>query len=485
MKNRNFIFAVAFVAMYFLIPLLGGVRGGFLTGGAGVGYAQIGINENGAAPNSKATLDIDPNVNHNSGLLIPRLTTTQRNAIATPIPESLLIYNTTTQCFEAYNATTLTWVAFGCIGCTAPTAVTASAAPNPICAGSTLTLTGSATGATGWSWTGPNGYTSSLQSPTIASITIAGAGVYTLAAGNTCGWTTGANTASVTVSAAPTTAAAGSDINPACGVTTATLAGNTPTTGTGTWTVVSGTATITTPGSPTSGVTGLAVPGVATLRWTISNPPCTASTDDVVITTTSCCGGTLAINHTIGVVCPETKSVNYGTVSSTLGGTGAKCWITQNLGATNQATSATDATDAAAGWYWQFNRKQGYKVGPTPAWTITSISEASDWVAAQDPCTIELGTGWRIPTYTEWTNADATGAWNNYNDTYASVLKLHAAGYLGSSIGSLISRGTYGYYWSSTRDDATNGWTLYFYSSDSYMSYGSKAYGFSLRCLRD
>jgi len=37
--------------------------------------------------------------------------------------------------------------------------------------------------------------------------------------------------------------------------------------------------------------------------------------------------------------------------------------------------SATDNTDAAAGWYWQFNRKQGYKTGPTPTWTITSITE--------------------------------------------------------------------------------------------------------------
>ena len=36
------------------------------------------------------------------GVLIPRMTTAQRDAMATPIPESTMIYNTDTHCFEAY-----------------------------------------------------------------------------------------------------------------------------------------------------------------------------------------------------------------------------------------------------------------------------------------------------------------------------------------------------------------------------------------------
>ncbi|WP_284651708.1 GEVED domain-containing protein [Flavobacterium terrisoli] len=81
-----------------------------------------------------------------------------------------------------------------------------------------------------------------------------------------------------------TTAAAGPDQSLAC-ATTATLAGNTPTYGTGTWTVQSGTATITSPNSPTSGITGLVAGGSATLRWTISNGVCGSTFDDVVIST--------------------------------------------------------------------------------------------------------------------------------------------------------------------------------------------------------
>jgi hypothetical protein len=86
--------------------------------------------------------------------------------------------------------------------------------------------------------------------------------------------------------AVPTTANAGPDQNICVTTTTATLAGNTPTMGTGSWSVVSGIATITNPTSPTSGITGMGS-GNVTLRWTISNPPCAASTDDVTITKTA------------------------------------------------------------------------------------------------------------------------------------------------------------------------------------------------------
>jgi len=196
------------------------------------------------------------------------------------------------------------------------------------------------------------------------------------------------------------------------------------------------------------------------------------------------CGDNLTVTHTAGSVAPVNKTVTYGTVSYI-----NKCWITRNLGASNQASSATDATEASAGWYWQFNRKQGYKHDgtnrtPNTTW-ISSIDESSDWLPANDPCTILLGTGWRIPTKTEWENADNTGGWDNYTETYNSVLKLHAAGYLDYSGGSLDTRGSYGYYWSSTQNSSTSGGTLGFGGGSSYMGSNPKAYGFSLRCLRD
>src|SRR5678809_389402 len=90
----------------------------------------------------------------------------------------------------------------------------------------------------------------------------------------------------ITFNQIPTVADAGPDQTDAatCGLTSVTLAANAPTVGTGLWTIVSGAGgTITTPTSPTSTFTGVA--GTTyTLRWTISNAPCTASSDDVVIT---------------------------------------------------------------------------------------------------------------------------------------------------------------------------------------------------------
>ena len=69
-----------------------------------------------------------------------------------------------------------------------------------------------------------------------------------------------------------------------CNQTTTTLAANTPGIGMGQWSLISGTANITTPGSPSSGVTGL-IPGTtAVLAWTITNGTCPSNVDQVSIT---------------------------------------------------------------------------------------------------------------------------------------------------------------------------------------------------------
>ena len=90
------------------------------------------------------------------------------------------------------------------------------------------------------------------------------------------------NTVNVTVASQPV-ANAGTDIS-ACGLAS-TLGATTPAAGTGAWTVVNGpgSVSIPSPASPTSSVSVTAY-GVYTLRWTVSNSPCTASADDVQVT---------------------------------------------------------------------------------------------------------------------------------------------------------------------------------------------------------
>lgn len=201
------------------------------------------------------------------------------------------------------------------------------------------------------------------------------------------------------------------------------------------------------------------------------------------------CGSNLVVVHsTSDGVSPVSGEITYGTVLSNLTGA-AKCWITQNLGGIEQATAANDAAEAAAGWYWQFNRKMGYRLDgttrkPKTSW-IAVIDENSNWQAANDPCVLLLGPNWRLPTNAEWTAADYTGAWANYTNTYNSVFKLHAAGYLNSSSGTLNFRCSSGSYWSSTQSNDNFGFSLNLNSSNSIMIDNSKALGFSVRCLRD
>ncbi|MFZ4548767.1 MAG: hypothetical protein ACOYN4_15070 [Bacteroidales bacterium] len=204
--------------------------------------------------------------------------------------------------------------------------------------------------------------------------------------------------------------------------------------------------------------------------------------------TASTCGMSITINHVAGSVAPVNKTVTYGTVTN-IPGEPTKCWITQNLGASKQAIAVDDATEAATGWYWQFNRKQGFKhdgttLTPSTTW-ISSANDNSNWIATNDPCTLELGNGWRLPSRTEWSNVHASGNWYTCDAPFSSDLKLHAGGYLDLSDGSLENRGFNGLYWSSTQHDESYGWTLDFACATSFISWLYKANGYTTRCLKD
>ncbi len=189
---------------------------------------------------------------------------------------------------------------------------------------------------------------------------------------------------------------------------------------------------------------------------------------------------------------PVDKSVTYEVIGSEASGE-VKCWIARNLGADSQATTASDSRPEAAGWYWQFSKQQGYEYGVsrTPATWISGISDPSDWVAANDPCRLLLGEGWRLPTKGEYDIADAN--WTAFGDPFASELKLHAAGFIeangatqGVAPGALYGRGQFGNYWSSTRFDSNQGHYFRFNSVEnkSFVTNVSKAYGMSVRCIQ-
>jgi len=81
-------------------------------------------------------------------------------------------------------------------------APTASATASPACFGSDFTLTGTTDIGTTYSWTGPNGFTSTSQSPTVTGASAASAGVYTFTTTSAANCTSSGNV-SVTVNPSP------------------------------------------------------------------------------------------------------------------------------------------------------------------------------------------------------------------------------------------------------------------------------------------
>ncbi len=199
---------------------------------------------------------------------------------------------------------------------------------------------------------------------------------------------------------------------------------------------------------------------------------------------TGYCPETLRVEHKAGTVSPLTRVVTYKVVETTLSGDTA-CWITHNLGAIQQPTSATDATVASRGWFWQFNRKQGYAYDgsrtPSVVNWITSINENSNWLEENDPCFLLLGDNWRIPTTTEWTNVLITA--NDFTNAYGSVLKLNAAGRLDAIDGTFGLGGTNFYYQAQEQEDADRGRFAGGTSGLLIQDY-SKAEAYPVRCIR-
>ncbi len=144
-------------------------------------FAQnVGINATGATPNASAGLDVDFT---NMGILIPRMTTAQRNAVATPAT-SLMIFNTTTNCLEIYIGG---WQSIYCGCLAAPTAPVANAASSVLVNGFTANWA-SATGATGYF----------LDVATDIGFTLFVAGYNNLNVGNVTGYSVSGLTCGVT-----------------------------------------------------------------------------------------------------------------------------------------------------------------------------------------------------------------------------------------------------------------------------------------------
>jgi uncharacterized protein (TIGR02145 family) len=181
-----------------------------------------------------------------------------------------------------------------------------------------------------------------------------------------------------------------------------------------------------------------------------------------------------------------------------------KIWMDRNLGATQVATSSTDANSYGDLYQWG-RRSDGHQCRnsattnalsavdqPGNGNFIIAPNSPRDWRSPQNnnlwqgvnginnPCP----TGYRLPTETELNAETATWSSSNAAGAFASPLKLPRAGYRNSSDGSLLNVVSEGYNWSSTVS-GTTALSLYFDDSLATMGTNIRAHGFSVRCLKD
>ena len=179
-------------------------------------------------------------------------------------------------------------------------------------------------------------------------------------------------------------------------------------------------------------------------------------------------------------------------------GPSGNIWMDRNLGASQVATSSTDA--AAYGDLYQWGRgADGHEARNSSTTTTSSTGDApghgnfivggNDWRTSRNnnlwqgingtnnPCP----TGYRVPTEAELSGLGITNA----ATAFSSPLKLTLTGHRNYSSALLVQVATDGYYWTSTVSSGSNARRIRFYSSTAHFNDLRRAYGFAVRCIKD
>jgi uncharacterized protein (TIGR02145 family) len=475
-------------------------------------YAQVKVGVNPTTINSSAIFEMEST---NKGILFPRMTTTQRNAITSPAT-GLLIYNTTTNCMEYFNGTG--WLNTCTNSITAPGGGGASSGGTAVVSAWSSTVGCSVGAGTNNSPAGVRrgGVNETMvqgtPAPSTATITLVAnvttAGTYTIFTNTVNG---------VTFSASGTFGSTGNQTVTLTPTGTPTLAGNYM------WT---------TNRTPSINVYGSVITTNAPLGSTytthfngiisgvhVGGTEVNASqtTGEIFSNNTTCqskpisaqgCGGVSSVTDESGRVHPTVR-IN------------GQCWLQTNSIKIpsvyeNYTTGSWTNTSQDDQGYW------GYYATATGASSWQGTEPATNeglmyqWCGAMDATISERSrgicpAGWHVPSDCEWmylehglgmsiTEQNGNGNWraNNADNEGTPGYKLrsqgtgqtNASGFSGLLVGTRSTNGTFanrtsiGYWWSSSATGATLR-ALNTGGRGVYRASASTAFGFSVRCLKD
>jgi hypothetical protein len=493
----------------------------FYNNGAGLGVGTV-------TPDASSLLDVSSN---SQGFLAPRMTVTERNAIVNP-SNGLQIFNTTSGCPNYYyNGNWREWCGtvltplIASLSC-GTASLTGSLMSNQAANGVSFSIpytggNGAQYDAQSINSTGVTGLTATLSVGYFA----AGLGnlVYTITGtpatdGNASFALTIGGQSCTVVAAVASLPAVISVLNCASVTTSGTLTSGTVASGvSSTVPYIGGNGgSYSTQTISSTGVTGLTATltsgtlsnGSGSLSIEISGTPSASGTASFALTIggqscsfTVSVGVNLVLAYPVGsVFCASGPTAIVDVTNPTTG----KIWMDRNLGASQVATSSTDA--ASYGDLYQWGRRSDGHQCRTSATTATLSSTDTpahgnfilapnvpyDWRTPQNanlwqgvngvnnPCP----TGYRLPTEIELDAERLSWTSNNGAGAFASPLKLPMAGGRNNDSGFLTSVGASGGYWSGTVLSSYSRRFSFLITGASIQS-DFRANGRSVRCMKN